>query len=66
MMFRLEYFGATATGYPTILEEIDLPASDVVEALRDAESREWPRKAIGVRLLDLDGLEIRSWLKADG
>ena len=52
-------FVAEGTGQgPTILAEVEVRASDVSTAVREAARTPWPPRAIGFRLVDLDGREV--------
>jgi len=63
--FRLQFFGAGADLGPAVLSESEFEATDASEAIRDAVAATWPPRAVGLRLLDLEGREISERLKAD-
>jgi hypothetical protein len=63
--FRLQFFGAGADHGPAVLTETEIQADDASDAIRAAVAAKWPSRAIGLRLLDLDGREIFERLKAD-
>jgi hypothetical protein len=63
--FRLQFFGAGADHGPAVLTETEIQADDASDAIRAAVAANWPSRAIGLRLLDLDGREIFERLKAD-
>jgi hypothetical protein len=63
--FRLQFFGAGADLGPAVLSESEFEAADASEAIRDAVAATWPPRAVGLRLLDLEGREIFERLKAD-
>ncbi len=43
---------------PSILNEVDLRASDPSEAVREAARLDWPLGAIDFRLIDCEGREV--------
>jgi hypothetical protein len=63
--FRLQFFGAGADHGPAVLTETEIQATDASGAIRDAIAANWPPRAVGLRLLDLEGREIFERLKAD-
>ena len=63
--FRLQFFGAGADQGPAVLTETEIQAGDTSGAIRDAIAANWPPRAVGLRLLDLEGREIFERLKAD-
>jgi hypothetical protein len=63
--FRLQFFSLGADLGPTVLSETEIQAADASGAIRDAVTANWPPRAIGLRLLDLEGREIFERLKAD-
>jgi hypothetical protein len=63
--FRLQFFGAGADQGPAVLTETEIQAADTSGAIRDAIAANWPPRAVGLRLLDLEGREIFERLKAD-
>jgi hypothetical protein len=63
--FRLQFFGARADHGPAVLTETEIQAPDASGAIRDAIAANWPPRAVGLRLLDLEGREIFERLKAD-
>jgi hypothetical protein len=63
--FRLEFFGVGADHGPTVLTESEIEAPDASGAIREAVMANWPPRAVGLRLLDLEGREIFERLKAD-
>jgi hypothetical protein len=63
--FRLQFFGVGADHGPAVLTETEIQAADTSGAIRDAVAANWPPRAVGLRLLDLDGREIFERLKAD-
>jgi hypothetical protein len=63
--YRLQFFDVGADLGPAVLSETEIQAADASEAIRDAIAANWPPRAIGLRLLDLDGREIFERLKAD-
>ncbi len=63
--FRLQFFGVGADHGPTILTEIEIQAANASVAIREAATISWPPRAVGLRLLDLEGREIFERLKAD-
>jgi hypothetical protein len=63
--FRLQFFGAGADHGPAVLSETEIQAADTSGAIRDAIAANWPPRAVGLRLLDLEGREIFERLKAD-
>ena len=65
MIFRLQYLTLDQDRIPFVSDEIDLPAPDADEAVSKARVRDWPDKAIGWRIVDLDGEEIATWSTTD-
>jgi hypothetical protein len=63
--FRLQFFGAGADHGPVVLTESEIHAEDASDAIRAAVATNWPSRAVGLRLLDLEGREIFERLKAD-
>jgi hypothetical protein len=63
--FRLQYFGAGDDNGPSVLTETEIQATDASGAIRAAVAAGWPPRAVGLRVLDLDGREIFERLKAD-
>jgi hypothetical protein len=63
--FRLQFFGVGADHGPTVLTETEIQAADASVAVREAATTSWPPRAVGLRLLDLEGREIFERLKAD-
>ena len=63
--FRLQFFGVGADHGPTVLTETEIQAADASFAIREAVTTSWPPRAVGLRLLDLEGREIFERLKAD-
>ncbi len=56
--FRIQFLGAGTDRGPTILAEVEVRASDVSTAIREAAHIPWPPRAIGFRLVDQDGREV--------
>jgi hypothetical protein len=63
--FRLQFFGVGADHGPAVLTETEIQAADASGAIREAIAANWPPRAVGLRLLDLEGREIFERLKAD-
>ena len=63
--FRLQFFGVGADHGPAVLTETEIQAADASGAIREAIAANWPPRAVGLRLLDLQGREIFERLKAD-
>jgi hypothetical protein len=63
--FRLQFFGVGADHGPAVLTETEIEAADASGAIREATVTNWPPRAVGLRLLDLEGREIFERLKAD-
>ena len=63
--FRLQFFGVGADHGPAVLTETEMQATDASDAIREAVAANWPPRAVGLRLLDLEGREIFERLKAD-
>jgi hypothetical protein len=63
--FRLQFFGVGADHGPAVLTETEIQAADASSAIREATAANWPPRAVGLRLLDLEGREIFERLKAD-
>jgi len=63
--FRLQFFGVGADLGPAVLTETEIQAPDASGAIRTAVEAVWPPRAVGLRVLDLEGREIFERLKAD-
>ena len=63
--FRLQFFAVGADLGPTVLTETEIQAMDASGAIREAATTIWPPRAVGLRLLDLEGREIFERLRAD-
>ena len=63
--FRLQFFGLGADLESAVLAETEIQAADTSGAIRNAVAANWPPRAVGLRLLDLEGREIFERLKAD-
>ena len=63
--FRLQFFGVGADHGPAVLTETEIQAADASAAIREAAAANWPPRAVGLRLFDLEGREIFERLKAD-
>ena len=63
--FRLQFFGAGPDLGPLVLGETEIEAPDASGAIRAAAQAAWPTRAVGLRVLDLEGREIFERLKAD-
>ena len=58
--FRVRYFGQFGT-----LNDVEISARDMATAIRAAREAQWPPKAIGFRLVDIEGHEVFEQLKSD-
>jgi hypothetical protein len=63
--FRLQFFGVGSDHGPVVLTETEIQAADASRAISDSVMADWPPRAVGLRLLDLEGREIFERLKAD-
>jgi hypothetical protein len=63
--FRLQFLGAAADRGPAILDEVEIQAADVSEAIVAAANTTWPPHTIGLRILDREGREVFERQKAD-
>jgi hypothetical protein len=63
--FRLQFFAVAADRGPAIVAETEIQAADASDAIRAAVEANWPARAIGLRVLDLEGREIFERLRAD-
>jgi hypothetical protein len=63
--FRLQFFGVGPDLEPAVLTETEFQAADASGAIYTAVEATWPPRAVGLRVLDLDGREIFERLKAD-
>jgi hypothetical protein len=63
--FRLQFVGVDADLGPAVLTETEIQAPDASGAIRAAAEATWPPRAVGLRVLDLEGREIFERLKAD-
>ena len=66
VQFRLQYLGAAADGAAAVLLEVVVRAADASAAARLAARIGWPPRAIGFRLIDVQGREVFGQRKADG
>jgi hypothetical protein len=58
--FRVRYFGQFET-----LHDVEISARDAATALRAAREAQWPPKAIGFQLVDVEGREVFEQLKSN-
>lgn len=63
--FRLQFFGLGADLGPAVLTETEIEAVDASGAIHEAVAANWPPRAVGLRLLDVEGREIFERRKAD-
>lgn len=59
--YRLQFLKVGSDGRLSILTEVDVPASNVSEAIRSTAHLDWPPLATGFRLFDAAGREIFGW-----
>jgi hypothetical protein len=60
LKFRVRYFGQLGTR-----QDVEVAARDAAAAIDVARAAQWPPKAIGFRIVDVEGREIFEQLKAD-
>jgi hypothetical protein len=60
-IYRLQVLGTGPEGRLSMLTEVDVPASNVSDAIRSTAHLDWPPLAIGFRLFDAAGREILGW-----
>ncbi len=65
-IYRLQVLGVGSEGRLSILTEVDVPASNVSDAIRSAAHLDWPPLARGFRLFDAAGREILGWQSDKG
>ena len=58
--FRVRYFGTSGT-----LHEVEIGSRDTDAAILAAREAQWPPKAIGFRLVDMEGCEVFEQLKSE-
>jgi hypothetical protein len=63
--YRLQFLGPPTERGAPVLAETTVHAANVKGAIRHARDAEWPPGAYALRLVDLDGQEVREWLKAN-
>jgi hypothetical protein len=63
--FRLQFFAVADGRGPAIVLETEIEAADASAAIRAAADADWPPRAIGLRILDLEGREIFERLRAN-
>ena len=63
--FRIQFLGAGTNRRQTILDEVEVLASDVSTAIREAAHTPWPPRAVGFRLVDQDGREVLGGREGD-
>jgi hypothetical protein len=63
--FRLQFFAVAEVRGSAIVLETEIEAADASAAIRAAADADWPPRAIGLRILDLEGREIFERLRAD-
>jgi hypothetical protein len=63
--YRLQFFGLGADLGPIVLTEAEIQAADASGAIHQAVATSWPPRAVGMRLVDLEGREIFERLKVD-
>jgi hypothetical protein len=56
--FRIQFIGAGADSGRSILNEVEIRASDVSAAIIAAANAAWPPKTIALRILDREGHEV--------
>jgi len=56
--FRIQFLGAGTDQTQTVLAEVEVRASDVSTAMREAARTPWLPRAIGFRLVDPDGRDV--------
>ena len=59
--YRLQFLGMALDRQLSVLTEVDVPASNVSDAIRSTAHLDWPPLAIGFRLFDAAGREIFGW-----
>ncbi len=64
--FRLQFLRVGPDGQLSMLTEVDVPASNVSDAIRSTAHLDWPPLAIGFRLFDANGREILGWQNKQG
>ena len=64
MIFLLQYLDLKANHAPSVLREVDLVAPNTDEAVAQARERRWPDNASSWRLVDMEGREIASAVRA--
>ena len=56
--FRIHFLAAAADRRLTILQQVEVRASDVSTAIRESAHIPWPSGVVGFRLVDHDGREV--------
>jgi hypothetical protein len=56
--YRIQFLGPGTDDGTTLLAEVEVRASDIATAMREATHTSWPPGAIGFRLVDDDGREV--------
>ena len=56
--YRIQFLGPGSDQTQTVLAEVEVRASDVSTAMREAAHTPWPPRAIGFRLVDHDGRAV--------
>jgi len=56
--YRIQFLGAGTDQTQTVLAEVEVRASDVSTAMREAARTPWLPRAIGFRLVDPDGRDV--------
>ncbi len=56
--YPIQFLGGGSDRQPTILDEVEVLASDVSTAIREAAHTPWPPRAVGFRIVDHDGREV--------
>ena len=62
MQYRIQFLDGSAT----VLRELTADARNSAGAIALVTDIDWPPHAVTIRVLDLDGREVHSAIKADG
>jgi hypothetical protein len=63
--FRIQFLGSPTDRGAAVLEERDLLAANIREAIEAVATEHWPPKATAYRVVDLDGREVFRRIRSD-
>jgi len=61
MQFRIQFLDGSAR----LIRELHADARNAVSAIELVRDMDWPRRAVTIRVLDLDGRDLHSAIRGD-